>query len=93
MLLCLPWKMLISFKKRSSNHLFLGLIVLVLAAFQVLFLSRVVIGLVKHSSNGVKAYISDRVSKSERSIDFGRMATASGLGFMVGPIVGGYLYR
>ncbi|GAQ82472.1 major facilitator superfamily protein [Klebsormidium nitens] len=62
-------------------------------SLEVLFLSRVITGLVRHSSNGVKAYISDRVSRSERSVDFGRMATASGLGFMVGPMLGGFLHR
>lgn len=48
-------------------------------------------GLFKHSLSICRALLSDLVSKSERPLVMGHFNAASSVGFILGPVVGGYL--
>ncbi|NXQ50975.1 MFSD9 protein, partial [Catharus fuscescens] len=54
-------------------------------------LSRVPVGIFKHTLSISKALLSDLVSERERPLVMGRFNAASGVGFILGPVVGGYL--
>ncbi|XP_048790228.1 major facilitator superfamily domain-containing protein 9 [Lagopus muta] len=54
-------------------------------------LSRVPIGIFKHTLSISKALLSDLVSERDRPLVMGRFNAASGVGFILGPVVGGYL--
>jgi multidrug resistance protein len=56
-----------------------------------LYLSRIVDGLLGSNGTIAQAYLSDISSKKDRSKAFGISGVAFGLGFMVGPAVGGFL--
>ena len=55
--------------------------------------SRIITGLLKHSQNAMRALVVDNTTRVNRSVQLGRLATMSGLGIMVGPTVGGFLYK
>lgn len=48
-------------------------------------------GLFKHSLSICRALLSDLVSESERPLVMGHFNAASSVGFILGPVVGGYL--
>lgn len=50
-----------------------------------------VAGLFKHSLSICRALLSDLVSESERPLVMGHFNAASSVGFILGPVVGGYL--
>ncbi|NXN90494.1 MFSD9 protein, partial [Bombycilla garrulus] len=54
-------------------------------------LSRVPVGVFKHTLSISKALLSDLVSERDRPLVMGRFNAASGVGFILGPVVGGYL--
>ncbi|KAM6985102.1 major facilitator superfamily domain-containing protein 9 [Aplochiton taeniatus] len=54
-------------------------------------LARIPIGLFKHSLSICRALLSDLVTESERPLVMGHFNAASSVGFIVGPVVGGYL--
>ncbi|XP_075419449.1 major facilitator superfamily domain-containing protein 9 isoform X2 [Tenrec ecaudatus] len=54
-------------------------------------LARVPVGLFKHTLSISRALLSDLVVEKERPLVIGRFNTASGVGFILGPAVGGYL--
>ncbi|XP_052349142.1 major facilitator superfamily domain-containing protein 9-like isoform X14 [Oncorhynchus keta] len=54
-------------------------------------LARIPVGLFKHSLSICRALLSDLVSEVERPLVMGHFNVASSMGFMVGPVVGGYL--
>ncbi|KAM4795944.1 major facilitator superfamily domain-containing protein 9 [Rhinophrynus dorsalis] len=54
-------------------------------------ISRIPVGMFKHSLSISKALLSDLVSEKERAVAMGRFNAASSIGFILGPIVGGYL--
>ncbi|XP_028292835.1 major facilitator superfamily domain-containing protein 9 [Gouania willdenowi] len=54
-------------------------------------LARIPVGLFKHSLSICRALLSDLVSNSERPIVMGHFNAASSVGFILGPVVGGYL--
>ncbi|XP_010990193.3 major facilitator superfamily domain-containing protein 9 isoform X1 [Camelus dromedarius] len=54
-------------------------------------LARVPVGLFKHTLSISKALLSDLVSEKERPLVLGQFNTASSVGFILGPVVGGYL--
>nr|XP_046219691.1 major facilitator superfamily domain-containing protein 9-like [Oncorhynchus gorbuscha] len=54
-------------------------------------LARIPVGLFKHSLSICRALLSDLVSEEERPLVMGHFNVASSMGFMVGPMVGGYL--
>lgn len=49
------------------------------------------LGLFKHSLSICRALLSDLVSESERPLVMGHFNAASSVGFILGPVVGGYL--
>ncbi|KAM9487523.1 major facilitator superfamily domain-containing protein 9 [Clarias gariepinus] len=54
-------------------------------------LARIPVGLFKHSISICRALISDIVSETERPLVMGHFNAASSVGFILGPVVGGYL--
>jgi DHA1 family tetracycline resistance protein-like MFS transporter len=62
-------------------------------ALWVLFLSRTIDGLFAGDVGAVLAYIGDIAKEEERTKYFGWVGAASGLGFVIGPIIGGVLVR
>ncbi|KAL3882790.1 hypothetical protein ACJMK2_029097 [Sinanodonta woodiana] len=56
-----------------------------------LFLVRIPLGIIKHSQTISKAYLADISKVSEQSATFGNFNSASSLGFIVGPVVGGHI--
>ncbi|NXL29220.1 MFSD9 protein, partial [Glaucidium brasilianum] len=54
-------------------------------------LSRVPVGIFKHTLSISKALLSDLVSERDRPLVMGRFNAASSVGFILGPVVGGYL--
>jgi DHA1 family tetracycline resistance protein-like MFS transporter len=57
----------------------------------ILFLSRIIDGLTGGNITVAQAYISDVTDESNRSSGIGLIGSAFGLGFIVGPAVGGFL--
>ncbi|MBN3281872.1 MFSD9 protein, partial [Polyodon spathula] len=58
----------------------------------VLFIvARIPAGIFKHSLSICRALLSDLVSESERPLVMGHFNAASSVGFILGPVVGGYL--
>ncbi|KAM9212276.1 major facilitator superfamily domain-containing protein 9 isoform 2-T2 [Dugong dugon] len=53
--------------------------------------ARVPVGIFKHTLSISRALLSDLVSEKERPLVIGRFNTASGVGFILGPMVGGCL--
>ncbi|NXO60462.1 MFSD9 protein, partial [Aramus guarauna] len=54
-------------------------------------LSRLPVGIFKHTLSISKALLSDLVSERDRPLVMGRFNAASSVGFILGPVVGGYL--
>ncbi|KAJ8397907.1 hypothetical protein AAFF_G00432540 [Aldrovandia affinis] len=54
-------------------------------------LARIPVGLFKHSLSICRALLSDLVTETERPLVMGRFNAASSVGFILGPVVGGYL--
>ncbi|XP_056412073.1 major facilitator superfamily domain-containing protein 9 isoform X2 [Hyla sarda] len=54
-------------------------------------LARIPVGIFKHSLSISKAFLSDLVPEKERPHVMGRFNSASSMGFILGPVVGGYL--
>ncbi|XP_061647780.1 major facilitator superfamily domain-containing protein 9 isoform X2 [Phyllopteryx taeniolatus] len=54
-------------------------------------LSRIPVGLFKHSLSICRALLADLVSEAERPLAMGHFNAASSVGFILGPVVGGYL--
>ncbi len=61
--------------------------------FGMLLLSRIIAGLGGSSIGVAQAYISDVTTKEERSKGMGLIGVAFGLGFVFGPIIGGFLSK
>ncbi|XP_036400522.1 major facilitator superfamily domain-containing protein 9 [Megalops cyprinoides] len=70
----------------------LGYALLGLSTSIVLFVvARIPVGLFKHSLSICRALLSDLVSETERPLVMGHFNAASSVGFILGPVVGGYL--
>ncbi|XP_023107318.1 major facilitator superfamily domain-containing protein 9 isoform X1 [Felis catus] len=54
-------------------------------------LARVPVGIFKHTLSISRALLSDLVAEKERPLVIGQFNAASGVGFILGPMVGGYL--
>ncbi|KAG8587052.1 hypothetical protein GDO81_005550 [Engystomops pustulosus] len=54
-------------------------------------IARIPVGIFKHSLSISKAFLSDLVSEKQRPHVMGRFNSASSMGFILGPVVGGYL--
>jgi MFS family permease len=59
-------------------------------SFIVLFLSRIVAGLATEGAVA-QAYVADITTKEERSTGIGKVGAAIGVGFILGPVIGGLL--
>ncbi|MDH5462135.1 MAG: MFS transporter [Candidatus Bathyarchaeota archaeon] len=60
------------------------------SSFFMLLLSRVIAGMATESAVA-QAYIADITSKRERAVGIGRVGAAHGIGFIIGPAIGGFL--
>ncbi len=56
-----------------------------------LFLGRIIAGLTGASISTASAYIADISTNEDRAKNFGMIGTALGLGFIIGPVIGGLL--
>ena len=56
-----------------------------------LFTLYIVLGLFKHSQGIARSYLADVYPKDQQSTVFGRFNSASSIGFIVGPAIGGHL--
>jgi DHA1 family tetracycline resistance protein-like MFS transporter len=79
--------MLISIAGSAMAQLVLGLS----TALWMVFLARLVSGICNANVSTAHAYVADRVAPHERARYMGMMGSAIGLGFVVGPIIGGLL--
>ncbi|MFC2174337.1 MFS transporter [archaeon] len=61
------------------------------AALWMIFLSRIIDGLLGSNFTIAQAYLSDISTKKDRSIAFGVSGAAFGVGFLIGPGIGGWL--
>jgi DHA1 family tetracycline resistance protein-like MFS transporter len=78
----------------SQLSTFVGFVILGFSgALWMIFLSRIVDGLLGSNFTIAQAYLSDISSKEDRSKAFGLSGVAFGLGFLVGPAIGGFLSR
>ncbi|MCH7973560.1 MAG: MFS transporter [Bacteroidetes bacterium] len=62
-------------------------------SFMLLIISRIVAGIGGSSVAVAQAYIADVTSKEDRSKGMGMIGVAFGLGFVFGPIIGGFLSK
>ncbi|XP_060089779.1 major facilitator superfamily domain-containing protein 9 isoform X2 [Heteronotia binoei] len=70
----------------------LGYFVLGMSTNVFLFaVARIIVGIFKHTHSVSKVLISDLVSERERLLVIGHFNAASNFGFILGPVVGGYL--
>ncbi|MBD3203625.1 MFS transporter [Candidatus Woesearchaeota archaeon] len=78
----------------SQLSTFISFIILGLAnSLLMVFLSRIVDGLLGSNMTLAQAYISDISTKENRSRAFGLVGVAFGIGFLIGPAIGGTLAR
>lgn len=66
---------------------------IVYGGIQGLILSRIIVGAVKQTSTVSTAMITSYTTNDNRSIYFGKIGSAATLAFMIGPGVGGYLFK
>ncbi len=57
----------------------------------ILFITRVINGLSGASQTVASAYIADVTTREKRAAAFGMMGAAFGIGFIIGPLIGGFL--
>ncbi|MBA3947578.1 MAG: MFS transporter [Herpetosiphonaceae bacterium] len=62
-------------------------------ALWVLFLGRIIDGLTGGNFSILFAYIADRTEPEERGVLYGRIGAISGIGFLLGPAIGGFAAR
>ncbi len=62
-------------------------------ALWVLFLGRIIDGLTGGNFSILFAYIADRTEPEERGVLYGRVGAISGIGFLLGPAIGGFAAR
>ena len=71
----------------SINYLIMGLA----QSLVLLFIGRLISGIGSATFSTCNAYIADTTSVEERAQFFGLMGAAFGLGFVIGPVLGGFL--
>lgn len=79
--------LLVSLLGSAAGYALLG----IGGALWVLFLGRIIDGLTAGNQSALFAYISDTTAPEERGKWFGLLGGAIGLGFMIGPAIGGLL--
>jgi DHA1 family tetracycline resistance protein-like MFS transporter len=62
-------------------------------ALWVLFLGRIIDGITGGNFSILFAYIADRTAPEERGALFGRVGAVAGMGFLLGPAIGGFVAR
>ena len=62
-------------------------------ALWVLFLGRIIDGLTGGNFSILAAYVSDVTAPEERGSYFGKFGAAAGVGFIIGPVIGGFAAR
>src|SRR5512136_2377508 len=78
----------------SQFGTFIGFMILGFAnALWMLFLSRIIDGISGANISTAQAYIADVSDEKNRAKNFGLIGAAFGLGFIIGPAVGGFLSR
>ncbi len=78
----------------SQLGTFVGFMILGFAnALWMLFLSRIIDGISGANISTAQAYIADVSDEKNRAKNFGLIGAAFGLGFIIGPAVGGFLSR
>lgn len=81
--------LLISLLGSAVGYLLLGMG----GALWILFLGRIIDGLTAGNQSALFAYIADTTEPQERGKWYGYLGGANGIGFMIGPAVGGFLGR
>jgi len=71
----------------AANYILMGLA----ESLTLLFIGRLLSGIGSATFSTCNAYIADRTSADERAQYFGLMGAAFGLGFVIGPVLGGFL--
>ena len=79
--------MLVSLLGSAVGYLLLG----IGGALWVLFLGRIIDGLTAGNQSALFAYVADRTEPNERGKWYGYLGGAIGIGFMIGPAIGGLL--
>jgi DHA1 family tetracycline resistance protein-like MFS transporter len=77
-----------------TSNLALGLDFIVMALAQtlpILFIGRLISGIASASFSTANAYIADVTPKEKRAAAYGMMGGAFGIGFIIGPALGGFL--
>ncbi|MFN8445239.1 MAG: MFS transporter [Caldilineaceae bacterium] len=59
-------------------------------ALWILFLGRIIDGITGGNISTIFAYVADVTAPEERGLYFGRLGAAAGLGFIFGPVIGGF---
>jgi len=79
--------LLVSLLGSAVGYLLLG----IGGALWVLFLGRIIDGLTAGNQSALFAYVADRTEPNERGKWYGYLGGAIGIGFMIGPAIGGLL--
>lgn len=79
--------LLVSLAGSVVGYIFLG----IAGSLWMLFLGRIIDGLTGGNISTIYAYIADITEPKQRGKYYGLLGAAGGVGFMIGPVVGGYL--
>nr|XP_006825890.1 PREDICTED: major facilitator superfamily domain-containing protein 9-like [Saccoglossus kowalevskii] len=81
------WSLLWCFAFSSVGYVMLGFSSTIL----ILMLSRIPSGIFKHTMSLSKAYLTDITPADERPAVYGTLNSISGIGFIIGPVLGGHI--
>ncbi|XP_015590268.1 major facilitator superfamily domain-containing protein 9 [Cephus cinctus] len=56
-----------------------------------ILLLRIIIGIFKQTQVFLRIIVADRIPQNQQSLESGRLSAISGMGFIVGPVIGGHL--
>lgn len=79
--------LLLSLFAMAINYILMGLA----GSLLVLFIGRIISGIGASTMSTCYAFIADTTPEAERAQNFGLVGAAFGMGFVVGPVVGGFL--
>ena len=79
--------LLVSLFVAGINYLIMGLA----ETLMLLFVGRVISGIVSATMSTCNAYVADITPPEERAMRFGIIGAAFGMGFVIGPVIGGFL--